>query len=452
MEGAEVQPSEETWLAMESALISAENRRLKRKVVVYRRLAAASVIFGLLLGALGFYSWRNTSPGSEGPAALSQLSQTENDVPDKEPGHQKDEKPVVRNAGKTKGPSSVRNRAQQYLIDAEGNSKYRTLNEMSPLLLTDSRTNESSSSQPVGPTLSRAGEEGNNQASKQGITARAEESPLKIQNKKEEPPNSDRDQLPGVLATTQENEKKENKNKLFKENLWASLSVAAGNYNSGALAQGNTPVAAAPSPVYAQSSMSFGGPTVSRSAVGSSRSIGLAFGKRITRRWVILSGINYLNQTLGYTSNTSSQGQAYLANYSSLKQASSVTFTSPYQINSVLEFVSVPVQAGYLIADHKLGLQMNAGISTDFLLRNTLEDPSGQVSSFSLSAGSTDSPYRSVNWAGLISTELSYRLAPQYRVSIIPGIRYLFHSAFKSGSTDHPYVTDIGFRFRYILR
>jgi hypothetical protein len=158
-----------------------------------------------------------------------------------------------------------------------------------------------------------------------------------------------------------------------------------------------------------------------------------------------------LNQTSGYTSNSSSQGQAYLANFGTLKSASSVTFTNPYPINSVLEFISVPVQAGYLIVDHKVGLQMNAGVSTDFLLRNTLQDPSGQVGSYSQNAGA-DSPYRSVNWAGLVSTELSYRLASQYRVSIVPGVRYFFNPAFKSGSSDHPYVTDIGFRFRYILR
>jgi hypothetical protein len=185
--------------------------------------------------------------------------------------------------------------------------------------------------------------------------------------------------------------------------------------------------------------------------VGSSRSVGLTVGKRVARRWVILSGVNYLSQTSGYTSNSSSLGQAYLANYSSLKAASSVTYTNPYAINSVLEFLSFPVQAGYLIVDQKLGLQMNAGLSTDFLLRNTLQDPSGQVSPFSQSAG-TDSPYRPINWAGLVSVELSYRLARQYRVSMVPGIRYLFNPVFKSGSADHPYVTDIGFRFRYILR
>ncbi len=54
MEGAEVQPSQETWQAVESTLITAENQRMKRKVVFYQRLAAVSVLFALLLGALGY--------------------------------------------------------------------------------------------------------------------------------------------------------------------------------------------------------------------------------------------------------------------------------------------------------------------------------------------------------------------------------------------------------------
>ena len=86
MEGAEVQPSEEAWLAMQSELIAAENQKMKHKVLFYQRLAAASVLLALLLGALGFYSWRNNSAGKADPADLSQLNQTENDIPGSEPG------------------------------------------------------------------------------------------------------------------------------------------------------------------------------------------------------------------------------------------------------------------------------------------------------------------------------------------------------------------------------
>jgi hypothetical protein len=103
-----------------------------------------------------------------------------------------------------------------------------------------------------------------------------------------------------------------------------------------------------------------------------------------------------------------------------------------------------------LIVDHRVGLQMNGGMAADIFLRNSLQDQSGHAASFSQHGGS-ESPYRSLNWAGLVSTELSYRVARQYRLSIVPGMRYAFNSALKSGS-GHPYVMDIGFRLRYLLK
>jgi hypothetical protein len=129
-----------------------------------------------------------------------------------------------------------------------------------------------------------------------------------------------------------------------------------------------------------------------------------------------------------------------------------VTVSSPYEINSVNEYLSVPVQAGYLLVDRKIGLQLNSGLSTDFFMQNTLTDKSGQLASFSSSAG-TESPYRMVSWAGLVGTELSYKIATHYRVAITPGLRYSLNSVLKSDAVSaNPLVWDVGFRFRYIFK
>ena len=58
-DGAEATPAESSWSAIESALIAAENSQMKRQVVFYQRLAAASVIFAALITASGFYYWSN---------------------------------------------------------------------------------------------------------------------------------------------------------------------------------------------------------------------------------------------------------------------------------------------------------------------------------------------------------------------------------------------------------
>ena len=129
-----------------------------------------------------------------------------------------------------------------------------------------------------------------------------------------------------------------------------------------------------------------------------------------------------------------------------------VAVSSPYEINSVNEYLSVPIQAGYLLVDRKIGLQLNSGFSTDFFMQNTLTDKSGQMASFSSNAGN-DSPYRTVSWAGLLGTELSYKIAAQYRISIAPGLRYSLNSVLKSdAASTNPLVWDVGFRFRYIIK
>ncbi|PZR30128.1 MAG: hypothetical protein DI538_23425 [Azospira oryzae] len=163
-----------------------------------------------------------------------------------------------------------------------------------------------------------------------------------------------------------------------------------------------------------------------------------------------------MNQAISYTSNytsytASNDRTAFVADYAD-KTSAPLAISQPYKVNSNNEFVSVPVQAGYLIVDRKFGLQWNAGVATDVFLRNTLKDESGRSDKYSQGSGE-GSPYRSFNFAALTSTEFSYKLGGQYRVSLVPGVRYSFQSVLKSqtGTAGNPLVLDIGFRFRYIF-
>jgi hypothetical protein len=196
-------------------------------------------------------------------------------------------------------------------------------------------------------------------------------------------------------------------------------------------------------------------PVSDRATRGSSFSFGMTFGKKVAQRWVVFSGVNYLSQSIGYYSNiavmdANNQAKAYAADLASA--SANVASTSPYTINSVNEFVSIPLQAGYLLIDRKMGLQLNGGVATDFFMRNTLVDQSGRLSDYSESAGGNSS-YQALNWSGLVGTELSYKVAKHYRVSLVPGLRYSFNSVLKpsTGSTLNPMVWDVGFRFRYIF-
>jgi hypothetical protein len=232
--------------------------------------------------------------------------------------------------------------------------------------------------------------------------------------------------------------------KTVHEQVWASVTASTGSYNPNTNSYSN----------YSASQMNSGSNS-SSPAVGSSYSYGMLAGMRVGKRVVLQSGIQYLNQSINATSNISSPTSLNQVAYSlaGTSPISNYSTTNPYTINSTNEFVSVPVQAGYLFVDRKMGLQLNTGVSSEFFLRNTLSDPSGQRQSYSQSAGQ-DSPYRSVNFSGLLNSEVSYKIGNRYRVSVVPGFHYSFNPVLKSpyNSSGNPFVWDVGFRFRYVLR
>jgi hypothetical protein len=255
--------------------------------------------------------------------------------------------------------------------------------------------------------------------------------------------------LPAFPASFMNDSKKKNTSG---ENVWASVGASAGSYNPNFSNSGIAAVSLPNSP----SGFSSTGYSES-SNQGSAYSFGFSMGTRIAKRWVVQGGVNYLNQATDYQSNlisadASNRYKAFVADYRSTN-TTTLQVTSPYEVNSINELVSIPVQAGYLIVDRKFGVQLNTGVATDLFMRNTLVDEAGQVSKFTESAGS-DSPYRTVSWSGLLGSEFSYKLADHYRISLVPGLRYSFNSVLKSqsGSISNPVVMDVGFRFRYIFR
>ncbi len=464
--GAEVEPSEAVWSSIQSYLLAVENQKMKRQVILYQRIAAVSISVALMLSAFGFYlgGSRTQSPAvsnlrnqTKPAVATIDVTRKNRGVPNQQPLGINIAKPLTckislltqlrsdqasighsitllnptysRRSDETETVSSgwqPRHLGERHLANVESAST------ISLALLVDSLTRSNRVMEsPSKPT---------------------QESTVVIPKKDEE--NTDLASLPLNEESFIVKEKRPNRGG---EGFWAAIGLSAGNYDPGsasnryAYGTNNYPAASYTNVASSQST------SVNRPAVGNSYTVGLTIGKRLARRWVIQGGVNYLSQSSRYTSEISStssysnNAQAFDQYHAIANPASSVTITTPYQINSTLEFISVPVQAGYLIVDRRMGFQLNAGVAGDFFVRNSLQDRSGQLNTYTQSGGS-DSPYRSVNWAGLISTELSYRLGRQYRVSFVPGVRYLFNSALKSGAITNSYMADVGFRFRYILK
>ena len=263
-------------------------------------------------------------------------------------------------------------------------------------------------------------------------------------------------------ANTKEKKDRHSDEEFGSEKLWTSVGFAAGSFNninsSVSNSGGSLMMADARSSAVSKVA------DQQAKASGSSYSIGVSMGTRISSRWVLQGGLNYMTQASDYTA--SAVGTADYENFSAPsvnsimsadKQSSEfalsdVVPTAPYNVNNSLQFVSVPLQAGYLLVNRKVGVQLNGGLSTDLFIQNTIT-PEGDNLEKTTEGSGSDSPYRTVNFSGLVGTELSYRFSKHYRLALNPGLRYPLNSIYKSDQpvTAAPMTFDIGLRFRYIF-
>lgn len=430
-----IDPSPSVWSNIELDLMQAEGDTMKRKVVLYKWVAAASVFLVVFLGGAFYY---NTKTYDKQIATTSK--------PNGEVSSQNDSVKPENDQGN--------------LAISDDEAESRQTKEDRKQIKDDGRPTEFDATLSLATVLDVPKERFAAQEEKPIVvvsSSRSASEPITAINLFEEVPAIvhgkivlPRLGLPAMPAAFMNSSKKSKQS----ENLWASVGFAAGSYNPGTPSS-NSSFQASPlaTSVADLNNVGYSDP----SSVGTAYSAGFAMSKRVFSRWVLQSGVNYISQSIGYTSNyvsssTNNQSKAFVAEYANTSSLA-VTLTNPYEINSEINVVSLPIQTGYLIIDKKIGWQMNTGVAADFFVRNTLTDESGNLDRLSQGSGE-DSPYRAVSWAGLLGTELSYKVAKQYRVSVVPSMRYSMNSVLKSTSANssNPLVMDIGFRFRYIFK
>lgn len=250
--------------------------------------------------------------------------------------------------------------------------------------------------------------------------------------------------------------KQDKEEKANVEKLWTSVGMSAGGFNTinGGVSQSSVATLSSNEIADQQAKAS-----------GVAYSFGVSVGTRLSERWVLQGGVNYLNQSSNYTAN-GLVGSADMMNFSAAsvnsldkmntpqgKQDTRYLPSSPYSVNNSLAFVSVPLQAGYLIVNKKFGVQLNAGVSTDLFVQNTITPEAEGLEKTTQRSGD-ESPYRTLNFSGLVGTEFSYKLGHHYRLALNPGLRYPFNSIYKSdaGLQAMPLTFDVGLKFRYIFR
>ncbi|WP_276372442.1 hypothetical protein [Chryseolinea sp. H1M3-3] len=509
---AEVNPSENVWTNIELDLEKAEGGKMKRRLLFFQTLAAASVVFALSVAGVGYLMLKDSNTTETIAKTGTNALPGRNLTTEEEAPHQKDidgqdtglakgkVNDQLDNAAKspvTKRDLNETSSSQQQLAlgeaaNSEGKAteQSRLDNQKDPTAFTPAVENESgenavnenlaafdrkeqTSSVTVvnkdNKSIANTLPDEKSQTTltqKNNLVGVKPERPLPAFYEPKQPelqlPVSTADPGMLLLAKLDAEEKKyakeEKRQQNKSEKLWTSVGFAAGAFNAN-----NPSISPVPSNSYYSLNVANTASKQSK-ASGSAYSVGVSIGTKLSERWVLQGGVNYLTQSSDYTANNvvvmggnfdAPKAESLNAFNSQLADASAqtrVAQTYPYNVNNSVRFVSVPLQAGYLILNKKFGVQLNAGVSTDLFLQNTITPDGGGLSKTTQGRGD-DSPYRSLNFSGLMGTELSYKLGYRYRVSVNPGLRYPFSSVYKSatGVDATPLTFDVGLRFRYIF-
>ncbi|HEU5147060.1 MAG TPA: outer membrane beta-barrel protein, partial [Chryseosolibacter sp.] len=454
----------------------------KRRLLFFQMLAAASVVFAMAIGGIGYYySFHADRSGANMLAQDKAVvnEPTSDEVTLNDPATEAEER--YEEDVRTDDPSIT---SQNERIG--GTAQRSAANN-------DGRLERSSVQHADGPSRDQRNYNPptNGESSDKSqllISQSAEESfedlPLAIKDRQLEPLHTPRqvrlnfenkteevDPVVAMMARlaqreqeVQDDDSRKNEEGMNDENLWTSIGFAAGSFNSVQAS------AASPSPSRNMALASFAAPIVEQEAKanGYSYSMGVNIGTRLSERWVFQGGLNYMTQASEYISNNivmdapagyltqqkfraASTNELMMADASDLRQK--LVYSAPYSVNNSMRFLSIPMQAGYQLINKTFGLQLNAGVATDLFLQNTISAESDQIAKTSQPVGA-DSPYRAVNLSGLFGTEVSYRFGDHYRVSLNPGIRYPFNTIYKSelGVRSTPLTFDVGLRFRYIFK
>lgn len=230
--------------------------------------------------------------------------------------------------------------------------------------------------------------------------------------------------------------------------LWAGLVLSSGIFNPNITYNGYNDIAAdaipAPGSVerinmagadfseQTNSIMSYK-PEESSYNSEASFSYGIDFGYKFSKKFVVFSGLGYQHNygsTTVHTYIEPTDANTKYANHAIvIERASPETGLNTYnelnsdvELNSVFEFVTIPVNFGYYLIDKKFKWVMTAGISTDFFIKNSINDSQGLFDEVKYKNGD-DSPYNPIYFNGKFGTMINYTFLKNYQLSLEPAYR-----------------------------
>ena len=451
---AEIGPSESVWTNVELELEKVKGVKLQRRLVFFQLLTAASLLFAIGLG-IGIYLLSEDVSQAPAQVAVEQSAGTKNKDINSKVSPSQTEKDIRASDQPDKNLKQPSDFNPTQVIDRQTeNNNARTSVNNSSLVVSAEKSDQEFTS----------------------VVLKGAELPAIVEIRKDGiqflKPQDFIDPVAVMLARLDRREqevrgREERRKGSKKEKLWTAVGFAAGAFNSvnsGVSQNTASNIAAFSSETNGDLATKATIANQQAKAPGTAYTVGLGIGTNLSKRWVLQGGVNYLSQSSDFTA----QNAVTSADFTSFRPASinelnklvegdvpaenKLVTTAPYNVNNNIRYLSIPIQAGYLIINRAFGLQLNAGIATDLFLQNTIVADSKNLDKSTKQMGE-DSPYRSVNLNGLVGTELSYKFGQHYRVAINPGVRYPFNTIYKSelGVEATPLTFDLGLRVRYIF-
>lgn len=189
-------------------------------------------------------------------------------------------------------------------------------------------------------------------------------------------------------------------------------------------------------------------------------SYGINGGISLNEKWQIQAGLQYAHYSLSSRSHltineTSGKSYAYYQPVMQFAESSGrygISNSAVYTINSTFNYLSVPLKAGYTIGKKKLSMNFSAGLLTDLFLNNVIADDNNQFDRMVVSGGS-DQPFQNVYLSGLVSTDLNYKVFDHYTVSLSPffrqGINLTGEPDYFVENRPHSFGVNFGLRYHF---
>jgi hypothetical protein len=470
-EQAELSPPDAVWNGIDHSLLKDQANDYRRRLVFFKWLTAASMVFALGFGLYYYFSIEGQSDVTIAEnQSIIQPENTPKDITaDAGPTHST----TSENAATIAGPS-----AQEGDDQAEKNGKALAQpNNRSAGSIDEAVTNaddppsqnlaftgrnndadnmSNSKPAPYGGMVadqSAADDIALNSSARHGMGAESREN-LMLATLSAQAPQGHlaHPQLQSHLYLVPVMPTHPNKNRATEEpELFAGLNFSTGlfdpNISNGAGSYASNSLMALDQSAFSKAPLNFNSMSGARVdaqpaeeyAADVSYAYGFNVGARIFGRWVLETGMNYVQAnstatTTAYLENTGSDSRYALLNTYRVSEAGIAEVNrqaSPLDVNNSYEFLSVPLKAGYMVLRQPFNVTLMAGVASDFFLGNGVSDDSGFITAVSNSPGA-DSPYRNIMFNGLMSTNIGYTIAEQYSLSIEPSYRMALSSLTKN--------------------